>query len=217
MKKKYIIFTISLFLLLPIIVKADCTEAEINHFKEIEDNYTIEKEYDYDTKTYTLTFNNPEPNNYGYVLKYVVNRNEIIDKSYEYHVETYNYSDLTPNTYNVEIIGLTNTCNDTLKTLTLNLTKQNPYASDPLCDDAKEFVLCQEDYGKDIDYDTFVSRVNTYKNTKEQNQSKEEIEKVINYVKDNVINIIILIVLTIVIIISIITIIRTSRKRRRLE
>ena len=130
-----------------------------------------------------------------------------------------------PGTYRIDIVGKKQACDDILKTINLKLIKYNPYSEDPLCKGIEEFVLCQPTYEKELDYDTFVSRVNTYKKTKqnkidkEQNNQKENtnLDKIKSYIKENLVQIIIIIIFIILVIISTIIWINSIKKSRRLE
>lgn len=216
---KKTIFTTILFLICITNTYAACTQEEINEFKKIEDQYTVKYEFNNDTKDYNITFNYPQNEKYTYQrgadmenIKYVTNTDTSIT-----------YSGLKPGEYQIEIIGISETCNDLLKKMTLKLAKYNNYSNDPLCEGIEEFVLCQPTYDKDIDYDTFVSRVNTYKKTKEKKEQNEqtnvakEENKILSYIKDNIIPIIITIIFIILVLITTVLTVKSYRKSRRLE
>lgn len=219
-KKKYIALTLMLPLLGMSRTYASCTQEEINEFIKIKDEYKITYEFDKDTKTYTLNLIRANPDMYDYIiyLKGNLTCNDINEKETECLY-------FSPGTYRIEIVGQTNTCSDTLKELTLELPKYNEYSEDPLCEGIEEFVLCQSTYDKEIDYDTFVSRVNTYKRTKqekeselnEENNQNEFVSKVTTYIKENLLKIIIIIVFIILISITSIITYKSIRKSRRLE
>ena len=214
---KKLIFTTILFLTCITNTYAACTQEEINEFKKIEDKYTIKYEFNKDTKDYTLYFLNYEPNKYSYFIETGEKMNCIVLDE-----ERTKCSGIKPNKYNIEILGITSTCDEVLKTITLNLKEYNNYSEDPLCEGIEEFVLCQPTYDKDIDYDTFVSRVNTYKKSKakkEVNNQQEETKenKAIEYIKENIFQIIIIIIFVILVLITTIITMKTIRKSRRLE
>ena len=170
---------------------AACTQEEIDEFKKVEDQYTIKYEFNKDTKDYTLYFSNYDSKKYSYFIETGEKMNcTVLDE-----VRT-KCSGIKPNEYNIEILGITNTCDETLKTFTLNLKEYNNYSEDPLCEGIEEFVLCQPTYDKDIDYETFVSRVNTYKKSKEKKEvnnstEKKDKNKAIVYIEENIVQIII--------------------------
>ena len=54
-KYKFILFIVSLSLLLPTIIHADCSKEEIDNFKDIENEFKVTYEFDKETKLYVLT------------------------------------------------------------------------------------------------------------------------------------------------------------------
>ena len=220
-KLKYLLSLAIVFIVLPNIIYADCTVEERKHFKEIEDEYKVTYEFNKDTETYSATFYSPEPDNYDYMLfdnVFITNCKTISDSEVK-------CENLPGKTYYMQITGRSSTCNDVLKETYLNFSKKNSYWDDPLCEGIEEFVLCQPTYDKEIDYDTFVSRVNTYKKTKQREVAKEDNEKKQNsilnktfdFIKENIFQLIVGIIFIIVIIVTIILTAKSIRKRRRLE
>lgn len=202
---------------------AACTQEEINNFKKIEDEYTVKYEFNNTNKTYNIYFNSKQSDKYYYQI--------YSEKELECSIvndTTVKCINFPPGKYDIDIKGVTNTCKDVLKEMTLNLPEYNKYSEDPLCEGIEEFVLCSPTYNKEIDYDTFVSRVNTYKRTKKEKQNEETeqkveveeknefLEKTVNYIKDNLVTIIIA-VFIVLLIITIVTIAKSIRKSRRLE
>jgi len=209
-----------IFTILPNAIYADCTTEEIKHFKKIEKDYKVTYEFNKDTETYTITFYNPEPDNYDYAIYGI----DDMSSCKEINRQETKCENLLGNNYYLQIVGITETCNDTLKEVSTNLSRQNNYWDDPLCEGIEEFVLCQPTYDKEIDYDTFVSRVNIYKKTKqrEETKSKEEkenkiIDNLINFIKDNLLNIVLIIIFVVAITITVILAAKSIRKSRRLE
>ena len=215
---KKTIFTTILFLTCITNTYAACTQEEIDEFKKIEDEYTIKYEFNKDTKDYTLYFSNPLKDKFSYFI-------ETGEKMTCTNIDdiTIKCTGIKSNKYNIEILGTTDTCDEILKKTTLNLKEYNNYSNDPLCDGIEEFVLCQPTYDKEIDYDTFVSRINTYKKTKENKEKENKVEieeeenKVILYIRGNLIKIIIITIFTILVLITVYTTIKSIRKSRRLE
>jgi len=221
--KKKIILTFMLSLLCVNKIYADCTQEEFDEFTRLENEYQVIYEFNKDTKDYNLVFTNPKPEMFDYIMyiKDDFNCNDI-DKNI---TACYN---VPINEYQIEIVGQTNTCNDVVKTFTLNLPRYNIFSEDPLCQGIEEFVLCQSTYDKQIDYETFVSRVNIYKKTKQKEIEKEEnkelneednknINKIESYIKEKPIEVIIIAIFIILVVISIIVITRSIKKSRRLE
>lgn len=218
-KHKFLLSILSLSLFIPSTTYADCTKEEIDNFKEIEDEYKITYEFDKETKTYTLTFYSPKPDMYDYILHIGKDKkcNEIEEKKNECY-------GIYPGEYIIDIVGQTNSCKDILSSKSLKLPAYNKYSEDPLCEGIEEFVLCQSTYDKDIDYDTFVSRVNTYKKNHvskdDTDNKKEEIKepnKILQYIQDNLLQIIIIVIFVIMVIITIILNVKSIKKSRRLE
>lgn len=215
---KYITFTILLFLLCITSTYAACTQEELNDFKKIEQDYKVTYEFDKNTKDYRVTFYIP------YIEKYVyeIDQNINLENAVASTGKSFTVSGIKTGDYRIEVVGTTVACNDTLKEIILKLPKYNVYSEDPLCAGIEEFVLCQPTYDKDIDYDTFVSRVNTYKKSKTEKldeKPKEEPQEnvIIEYIKDNLIQIIIITIFIILVTITIIVTAKSIRKSRRLE
>lgn len=217
---KYLVFLI-LFILLPNVIFAGCASEEIEHFKEIEDDYKITYEFNKDSKKYMVTLYTPEPNMYEYYI--YASDNEFSNCEYLNDHET-KCNSVNPNEYKIEIIGQTTNCNDVFKTIRLNLAKYNPYSEDSICEGIEDFVLCQPTYDKDIDYNTFVSRVTTYKktlskNTNLTNNKGNDINRnaIIQYLKENMFQIIIITIFIIMVVITVILTTKSAKKSRRLE
>lgn len=218
MKFRYALYTITLFLLCITNTYAACTQEDKKEFKKIEDEYTVKYEFNKGTKDYTVTFNIPLPDKYGYTIDENMNTENYVTST----DNSFTFSGIKPGQYKIEVIGVTNSCSDVLKEITLKLSKYNSYSEDPLCDGIEEFVLCQPTYDKEIDYETFVSRVNTYKKNHtnkvdEEPQEEPEENIILQYIKDNLFQIIIIIVFIILLTITIIVTAKSIRKSRRLE
>ena len=220
-KNKIILLIISLSLFMPYTIYADCTKEEIDNFKKIEDEYKVTYEFDKETKLYTLNLVNPDFDHYVY------NNDIFMDDKINISIVENNIikiDGVIPKKYEFIITGTNDNCTNTLKTINIELPKYNNYSEDPLCEGIEEFVLCQQTYDKDIDYDTFVSRVELYKknlktktdNSVEENEVKEE-SKIVTYIKDNIFQIIIIIIFITMVIITIILTAKSIRKSRRLE
>lgn len=221
--KKIILFTI-LLLLFNTNVYASCTEEEINGFKKIEDEYKITYEFNKETKDYTLIFNKSKNPIYEYDFS---GDNDNIEKvEFEpVNETTYRFNRVQYGEYIIKIRGVTESCNDILKEININLPKYNIYFEDPLCEGLEDFVLCQPTYDKEIDYETFVSRTNTEikkrkKEAQEQtNEPKDDYKdsKIFQYIKDNLFKIIIITIFIIMIIITVVLMSKSIKKSRRLE
>lgn len=215
-RKKYIALTLILSLLCIDKTYASCTQEELDEFKKIESQYKVTYEVNQATKDYTITFHTPAKEKFDFVIYTELDLN--CSKIDETKGECYN---IPIDEYQLEIIGVTTTCNDTLKELTLKLPEYNTYADDPLCEGIEEFYLCQPTYEKEVDRETFESRVNTYRKTKAREEQTEENSKeenaILEYIKDNLIQIIIIVVFIVLVIITTIITAKQIRKSRRLE
>ena len=227
MNKLKLLAIFSLFILLPNVTYADCTKEEKDYFKQVEKEYKVTYKFNQETDDYTLIFYNPYPERYTFL--YENSDSNGIDFDYDGNTMILYISGFSSGVYDYEIVGITDTCDDTLKEGTVNLTKRNNYYNDPLCEGIEEFVLCQPTYDKEIDYDTFVSRVNTYKKTKQEKTTIEPqsdatnkkintiINNILKYIQDNLFTIVILTVFTVAIIVTIILTAKKIKKSRRLE
>ena len=221
-KLKLLVFFFS-FILLPNVIYAGCTKDEINYFKRIEDKYRVTYEFNKASMNYDVYLYTYENDLYAFNLSDYQDKINAIYEEDDYVV--IQLTNIEPGTMTITIIGATDTCDSTLKEIYLDLSKQNKYWNDPLCEGIEDFVLCQPTYDKEIDYDTFVSRVNTYKKTKQREATKEEegkksngvIDKVTNFLKENLFQIIISVVFVIAIVVTVILTAKSIRKSRRLE
>lgn len=215
-KKKKILLTIISFIAFTSKTYAECTNEEVNAFKKISNEYKVTYEMNTESKLYNLTFYDPAPDKYTFVI------NGATDGDFSIHDNNnYQYLGLSPGEYTVTIEGVTNTCKDVLKTINLILPKYNKYTEDPLCKGIEEFVLCQSTYDKDIDYETFKQRVEVYKKTKTENNIKtDDINKnnaIVNYFKNNIGQISLFTISLVLVIIVITLIAKRQKKSRRLE
>lgn len=224
-KNKYILLTTMLFLFNIQPTFATCTQEEINNFKKIEDEYTVKYEIDKSTQKYNLYFTATMPQQYYYKIY----TDEALNCDAQSDT-TIKCADFVSGKYEVQIIGVTKSCNDALKNIIINLPKYNKYSESELCKGIEEFVLCNAAYEKEIDYETFVSRVETYKKTltkkEEQNKPIEEekdeqknelLNNIINYIKNYWLECLIVMVFIVLVIITIIITAKSIRKSRRLE
>lgn len=222
--------TLIFFFVFPCLVYADC----ISDFKEIEKDFKITYEYNEETDDYTITFFNPSYERYSYAQtswEEIRNSKRIANgKSQTIIVE--HYKDTK---YYYKIKSLYEGCNQvTVKEDTIELKNYNPYSDSPLCEGNEEFVLCQKDYDKKIDEETFKSRLDTYIKTKEEKESStaEEkndnnsntketsnniVKKATSYIETHLTEIIIAVTVIVILIIAAILYIKKIIKGRRLE
>lgn len=219
MKKILIIILVSLIVNTNIIY-AECTTKDTEYFKSIEDKYQVSYEFNKDTRTYTLILTYEDMSSFTYGLDGL----EIKDTDIKFSDNKLLIVNLNPGQYTIYVVGASDSCNDIFKTEEITLPQYNQYAYDPACEGIEEFALCSPTYDKYLDYNTFISRVNSYKknktnNTTPDNNVKEE-NTVLEWLKDNYMYFIyatIGIVVLLIIILIIKTIYNNERKRRRLE
>ena len=224
MNKKILIMTMLFFLNITSI-SAECTQDDKKSFKKVEDDYKVTYEYNKESEMYDVYFNATKPKEFYYEI--------FADNDFsctKINDTTNKCSSFPAGQYEVLIVGVTESCDDVLKTIKLKLPKYNKLSEDPLCEGIEEFVLCNPGYEKDIDYESFVSRVNTYKknkkdetketpttNEEEPKEHNEQLNKIINFFKNNLIEIVVITSFVILATITIIINVKTMRKRRRLE
>ena len=217
MKKiNHFIVPLAIFMI-PIVTYANCSDTELKQFEKVEDKYKIEYTIRKDTNTYRLILQNPYPDKYKYEVS-GLNNWVACDEN-----ETGTKCDsVPPGSYSINIVGNTETCTSVLKRTFLKLKPYNKYSEDPLCKGIEEFVLCQETYEKEVDYETFVSRVNIYKEQKAADAKKNkkkiiDIDKIKAFVDDNLYEVIVVAAFIVLVIITIIVTIISVKKSRRLE
>ena len=216
-KTKYIILLISLSLLFPCTTYADCSNDELNFFKEHEEEYQVTYEYDKEIGSYDIVLSKPENSPFSYVIK----------TDYDYDATRRDATTIvcgkfSGGNYEIVLKGKTDECYETIKIFTIKLSKPNKYYGDPLCEGIEEFVLCKETYDKEIDYDTFVSRVEAYKSSKQEEipnvtKKDDKFEEIKSYLEDNLLQIIVVAAFAITVIITAIVTIKRVKKSRRLE
>lgn len=217
-KRKKLLLTIISFTIFTPKIYAECTKEDINTFNKISDEYKVTYEFNKDSKLYDLTFYDPSPDKYTFII------NGATDGEFSIQDDNnYKYIGISPGNYEITIKGIANECQDIFKTININLPKYNEYSEDPLCDGNEEFVLCQPTYDKEVDYETFKSRLEVYKKTKQDNnevnkeKDNNKDNNIVNYIKNNIIEITIVAASLIILTIIIISIVKRQKKSRRLE
>ena len=215
----------ALFIMLPLSVYADCQ----SDFKAVEKEFKVSYKYNEDTDDYSVTFVNPYYERYYYINS----TKEELDKAIKTIsgnklVETFN--DYKKTEYHYAIVAFYDGCKDVkVKDETLKLVNYNPYADREECKGNEDFVLCQKDYDKVIDEETFNSRLESYLKSKEStsplssdnsnnsNDSKDSkkgikdiINSIKNYIEENTVEVIIIAVFIVTLIVSIIIFINKS-------
>ena len=155
---------------------------------------------------------------------YRIDGSGIDDKNIKFSDNKLLIDNLNSGQYTIYVIGASDSCNDVFKKETITLPQYNQYAYDPACEGIEEFALCSPTYDKYLDYNTFISRVNSYKKSKTNNDKPdnnvEEKNTILEWLKNNyfyIIYAVIGIVVLLIIILTIKAIYNNERKRRRLE
>lgn len=177
---KKIIFSVLLFV--PFIVSArSCSYTEIADLKKVASNITSKYEYVMgDDVTFNITLTNL--NDQIYIVdggkRYDYTQNELTISGYK------NGSKVKYYVYAVK-------CDKVLlNTIIINLPTYNKYYQDKVCEGASNYQLCQKWVNVDLDYDSFVSKVNKYKAslinqekkpTEEINEKSILLELLLNY------------------------------------
>lgn len=218
-KIKYITFGLLSFLVLMNTTMATCEE-DLNHLRTIQSKFKVTYELNQDETSYIVKMYNPEPDRYYYeTITFNSNSSsvskEIVDN------ETI-LTNVNPGLYTYAISSVGNSCNMRLKEIDIKVPPIYKFYKDPLCTGNEEFILCQKNYDKEITYETFVSRMNSYmKEKKEKEQINQDnikkINPIIRLIKENIVSIIAISVLVIVLLVIVILGAKKYIKRRRLE
>lgn len=230
MKKK--IIALVLFIVFPYTVYADCE----SDFKNVEKDFKVSYKYNKDTDDFDITFINPDHEKYTFAYH---NQDEI--KKFEItqngKKETLLLKGQKETKYSYSFIAKYDGCAyKTVTTKELELKKYNPYSDSELCKGNEEFVLCQREYDKAIDEETFKSRLDSYvksknkseessntivnnnkKNNETQDNKRDFITNILNYIQEHIVIVIIISIVVIALIIGIVAYIKKTIKSRRLE
>ena len=225
-KLKNLLITLTLLLLLPVTANADCE----SDFKAIEDKFKVTYKYNYETDDFTITLVNPDYKKYSYTFASLDAINETNPQISEDGTLTHTISNYKDSTYKYYVIAIYDECSGKkAKQGTIELKKDNRFAYSPLCEGYEEFVLCQKDYYKELDEETFKERLEIYKKTKvnqkdngssdkkEEKENNNIITTITKFIEKNIKIIIIIAVSIIAIMASIILFTKKYKKRRRLE
>lgn len=177
---KRIILIVSLLFLLPISVQAkantNCDYTLLANLKSLASNINVSYDYYIESNEayFNVTINNITPD--IYIVDNVTNVTYNYQNTNAGEVIINNYKDVTKLQYSV--YSSDNNCNgELLSTLYITLPTYNQYSSDPVCDDIKDYSLCQRWNPFNGTYEDFITRVNNYKNSKVVEEDPIEEEK----------------------------------------
>ncbi len=169
--KKIMTIIIALFMFIPYASADICNNVQYEVLQKLANNITtyfepITDENGY--KKFDLVFVGLSPD----IRVLNKNTNDTYYSTNNYYLAERTATNLTPGeTYSFDIRGMEVCYFQTFRTITIKMPKFNPYSQDPICEDAKNYSLCQKWTNVNVDYDTFIKRVEEYKKQQIQTQS----------------------------------------------
>ena len=229
---KKMLMIIAVFLFIPR-VNATCDENRLKELKELAKNIEIttgiaaEDEEYIPHRDYTVNdYGEPVPQGSTQIIISGMSKEfNVVDNTYE---RTFMYEDFKNNALilNNELHGYRTfkvyslECNQEIRSIYIKVPRYNEYSTDPLCEgiSGTDLAICGTWYDKEVDYETFKSMIEDYKENKIYEENEDEknnniINEIIDFIKSNYLYIIGGVAL--IITVSIIVIIR--RKRSVLE
>ena len=225
---KKVLFILTIFIMLPLGVYADCQ----SDFDAIKSEFKITYKYNTDTDDFTIVMTNPNNERYRIAIldfEDIENTEEKKDGNVS-TTTIYNHSG-SDDKYCYVVQANYYGCDGNFFLIKeMELKKYNPYADSPQCEGNENFVLCQKENDKIIEEETFESRLEIYEKTEGKsgketksnikgNESKASNVKksFLEYIYDNIIVVIAAIILAIALIVVSILLIKRAKKSRRLE
>jgi len=170
MNKKIVIFLLAL--LVPI-VKADgfyCKYSDLAKYKWLASNINTYYEY-YETENeITFSINIVNMNEDLYIID-TTNNKRYNYKSNEFQISGYVPGQLVK--YNV-YTDKNNCSGELLYTIRVKLPDYNPYYKDNICDGMDNYIYCQKWYRHNLNYDSFIKKVQDYKESLKKDIVDEE-------------------------------------------
>lgn len=209
-KKVFCIAVLTIAMLFPIKISAQCSNSEIIRRSSLAKNISITYNYieENGQVSFYITLSNLQPDFY---IKDVQNQKQYYYTSNE--IVLYGYK---PNTsYRFDVYGV-GECNERLYSHYVNLPGYNPYYNDPICVGVNSSI-CQKWVNINYNYDTFVKEVNKIKQktqVKEENQVEEEPLGIYDYILKFFISYY-YIILPIIIVVCLVIIIIQNKKRKK--
>lgn len=160
MRGKFKYLLVLLLCLLPASTKALCTSSDKARLKKIMSNINISYDYEMvkNNAIFSIKFSNLSPELYftdqygNYYTQYDAN-NEIVLNNFS-DGKSYSFAFYATGKCNKEKIG----------TLYATTPTYNPYYKLSVCNNAREFELCQKWVSHSLSKDEFINKVNEYKN-----------------------------------------------------
>lgn len=173
MKKIVYFLIIMIIFLFPSKVKGYCSVENKARLKQLVSNVNISYEYEMvgNNPVFTVKLNNVGPELY-FIDKngnanYGNSNGEFVLNNY-YNGQTYDF----------KFYGTTDCSNEEVGRLYVTLPKYNPYYNLSVCDDAKEYKLCQKWVSHSLNRKQFVEEVNKYKQEISKIDDKEVNKKI---------------------------------------
>lgn len=156
---KKIAFWILTLIIIPNSIKAyECSNTDKERLQKLANNVGIAIEEQNDNKfSATFTGVSKEIEIYN-PITYLYNYNVSDDVFGETTI-----NNLKPgNTYKFKIYGYSKCYYETLRTITVNIPTLNKYYDDQICQNAREYALCQKWVTSNLTYEEFTNKVNDY-------------------------------------------------------
>lgn len=157
--KKFIVML--LICLMPISVNAACTSSEKARLKKIISNVNIS--YDYTANRYNAYFN-IKVNNLTSDIYFIDSYGKTYSGDLNGEANLSNYP--SGNSYSLSFYGSNSCFGEKISTLYVTTPTYNPYYLNSVCDDAKEYELCQKWASHSLNKIEFVQKVKEYKEKK---------------------------------------------------
>lgn len=160
--KRFIYVLICFIMIFPTITSALCTGEEKDRLQKFANNitYTLEEVPVADRVYFKATFTG--------LTKDVSIFNPVAFRYYSYDGSNETTGEVEINglssggTYMFAIYGTGNCSSEKIRTITINTPYYNKYYSDPICEKAKNYSLCQKWVQNDLNYEQFTAKVNEY-------------------------------------------------------
>lgn len=156
-----IIFSIVIMVvaMMPMVIDAsECSNEDRNRLQNLANNVSVTL-VEHDNGTFDATFSglSNELKIYS-TTTYLNYYNTLPTPIGETTIKNLKYGE----TYQFRLSGYAKCYSNVIKTITVNIPSKNPYYGDEVCNNAKDYSLCQKWADVDISYDEFTKKVNEY-------------------------------------------------------